>query len=90
MSRQSAWDDPEFVKTANPTYLKVAMETFPFTRSPALPPAEDVAAIRTVVGKGLETALTGGDVAAAMVKANAEYTKLIDVPMSLATSTPKP
>lgn len=88
MSRQSAWDAPEFIKTANPSYLQIAKETFSFTRSPALPPAEDVAAIRTVVGKALEVALTGGDVGAAMAKANQEYIKLIDVPMSLTTSTP--
>lgn len=90
MSRQSAWDNPEFVAKTNPSYLKMALDTFGYARSPALPPAEDVAAIRTIVGKALETALTGGDVASAFAFANDEYTRLIDVPRPLETPTPIP
>lgn len=88
MARQSAWDDPTFVAGVNPTYLKMALDSFQYSRSPALPPAEDVAAIRTIVGEALNIALTGGDVASAFAFANDEYIRLIDVPMALPTEAP--
>jgi len=90
MARKSAWENPEFVSRSSsvPSYQTIALETFKYTRSPALPPAEDVAAIRTIVGKALEIALSGGDVATAFADANAEYTKLIDTPMALPTPVP--
>lgn len=90
MSRKSAWEDPEFLAKANPEYLKAANETFTIGRNPPLPPAQDVAAVRTAIGKALEVAISGGDVAAAFAEANKEYQRLIDKPLSLATPTPKP
>jgi multiple sugar transport system substrate-binding protein len=79
--RRSVWESEEIateIDEKSPGWRELAIETMILGRGDCLPPAEDVAAARDIIGVAVTTAIQGGDVQGAADTANEKYAKLLE------------
>jgi multiple sugar transport system substrate-binding protein len=78
--RQSVFANPELtsaIEAKIPGWLEVVTWSLEHGRGDPLPPCEDVAAARDIIGAVITTAIQGGDIKAAADAANLKYAQLL-------------
>jgi len=75
-TRASAWNSPEFKQSAKPDWVEAANETLQKGNDEWAPPVISVPEARDIVGQPYVVAIEGGDVKAALERANQELEAL--------------